>query len=169
MKKENSMTRAIYAGSFDPFTMGHLNILNRAAAMFDEVIVAIGTNTSKKSLFSPEEKLEMIEEVVAERSRDNVRVILHADNLIVDLAEQEGAKVMVRGIRSVTDMEYEMNIASMNKTQAPNIESVFLMADEKYRFVSSSMIKEIAQFDGDVSEMVPDSIAERMKDKYLNR
>jgi len=163
------MTRAIYAGSFDPFTMGHLNILNRAAAMFDEVIVAIGTNTSKKSLFSPEEKLEMIEEVVAERSRDNVRVILHADNLIVDLAEQEGAKVMVRGIRSVTDMEYEMNIASMNKTQAPNIESVFLMADEKYRFVSSSMIKEIAQFDGDVSEMVPDSIAERMKDKYLNR
>jgi len=163
------MTKAIYAGSFDPFTMGHLNILNRAAVMFEEVIVAIGTNTSKKALFSPEEKLEMIEEVVAERSSDNVRVILHADNLIVDLAEQEGAKVMVRGIRSVTDMEYEMNIASMNKTQAPDIESVFLMADEKYRFVSSSLIKEIAQFDGDVSEMVPDSIAERMKDKYLNR
>jgi len=163
------MTKAIYAGSFDPFTMGHLNILNRAAVMFEEVIVAIGTNTSKKALFSPEEKLEMIEEVVAERSSDNVRVILHADNLIVDLAEQEGAKVMVRGIRSVTDMEYEMNIASMNKTQAPDIESVFLMADEKYRFVSSSMIKEIAQFDGDVSEMVPDSIAERMKNKYLNR
>jgi len=169
MKKGNSMTKAIYAGSFDPFTMGHLNILNRAAVMFEEVIVAIGTNTSKKALFSPEEKLEMIEEVVAERSSDNVRVILHADNLIVDLAEQEGAKVMVRGIRSVTDMEYEMNIASMNKTQAPDIESVFLMADEKYRFVSSSLIKEIAQFDGDVSEMVPDSIAERMKDKYLNR
>jgi len=169
MKKGNNMAKAIYAGSFDPFTMGHLNILNRAAVMFEEVIVAIGTNTSKEALFSPEEKLKMIEEVVAERSSDNVRVILHADNLIVDLAEQEGAKVMVRGIRSVTDMEYEMNIASMNKTQAPDIESVFLMADEKYRFVSSSMIKEIAQFDGDVSEMVPDSIAERMKNKYLNR
>ena len=160
------MTKAIYAGSFDPFTMGHLNILNRSAKMFEEVIVAIGTNTSKRALFTPEEKLEMISEVIEKSSCDNVRVILHVDGLIVDLAKAEGADVMVRGIRSLSDMEYEMNIASINKTQQPDIESVFLMADEKYRFVSSSMIKEVAIFDGDVSTMVPDTIAERMKEKY---
>lgn len=160
------MTKAIYAGSFDPFTMGHLNILNRAAKMFDEVIVAIGTNTSKKSLFTPDEKLEMIRAVVKESSYDNVRVVLHVDGLIVDFAKSEGATVMVRGIRSLTDMEYEMSIASMNKTQQPEIESVFLMADEKYSFVSSSLIKEVAIFDGDVSGMVPESIAKKMQEKY---
>lgn len=160
------MTKAIYAGSFDPFTMGHLNILNRAAKMFDEVIVAIGTNTSKKSLFTPDEKLEMITAVVKESSYDNVRVVLHVDGLIVDFAKSEGATVMVRGIRSLTDMEYEMSIASMNKTQQPEIESAFLMADEKYSFVSSSLIKEVAIFDGDVSGMVPESIAKKMQEKY---
>lgn len=160
------MTKAIYAGSFDPFTMGHLNILNRSAKMFDEVILAIGTNTSKRALFTPEEKVEMINEVIEESSYDNVRVMLHTDGLIVDLAKAEGAEVMVRGIRSLTDMEYEMNIASMNKTQQPDIESVFLMADEQYRFVSSSMLKEVAIFDGDVTGMVPDNIAQRMKEKY---
>lgn len=160
------MTKAIYAGSFDPFTMGHLNILNRSAKMFEEVIVAIGTNTSKRALFTPEEKVEMINEVIETSSYDNVRVILYADGLIVDLAKAEGADVMIRGIRSLSDMEYEMNIASMNKTQQPDIESVFLMADEQYRFVSSSLIKEVAIFDGDVSSMVPEIVAERMKEKY---
>lgn len=160
------MTKAIYAGSFDPFTMGHLNILDRASKMFEEVIVAIGTNTSKQALFTPDEKLEMIQNIIEESTIENVRVILHTDGLTVDLARKEKAMVMLRGIRSVTDMEYEMNIASMNKTQDSAIESVFLMADEQYRFVSSSLIKEIAQFDGDVSGMVPPSIAERMKEKY---
>lgn len=160
------MVKAVYAGSFDPFTSGHLNILNRASKLFDEVIVAIVTNTAKKALFSPEEKLEMINEVVAEYSADNVRVMSHTDGLTVDLAKAEGATVLLRGIRSVTDMEYEMNIASMNKTQNSAIESVFLMADEKYRFVSSSMIKEIAQFNGDISGMVPASVEKRMKEKY---
>lgn len=162
------MTKAIYAGSFDPFTMGHLNILDRASKLFEEVIVAIGTNTSKKSLFTPDEKQEMITQVLVESELENVRVILHTDGLTVDLAKKEQANVMLRGIRSVTDMDYEMNIASMNKTQAPKIESVFLMADEQYRFVSSSLIKEIAQFDGDVTGMVPESIAERMVEKYNN-
>ena len=163
------MTKAIYAGSFDPFTLGHLDIVNRAASMFDEVIVALGTNTSKTSLFTADEKVEMIEEVIATQSSDNVKVIQFTDGLIVDLAKKLDAKVMLRGLRSLTDMEYEMNIASMNKTQAPDIESVFLMADEKYRFVSSSLIKEIAQFDGDVSGMVPENVSERMKEKYHSK
>lgn len=160
------MTKAIYAGSFDPFTLGHLNILNRAAEMFEEVIVAISTNTSKETLFTPEEKLEMITKVLKEHSKDNVRVIQFTEGLIVDLAKKEEAKVLLRGLRSSIDMEYEMNIASMNKTQDESIESVFLMADEKYRFVSSTLIKEIAQFEGDISEMVPETIAEAMEEKY---
>ncbi len=160
------MSKAIYAGSFDPFTMGHYDILARASKMFEEVIVAIGTNTSKKSLFTPQEKLEMIQEVIDESPLENVRVILHADGLTVDLAKEEKANVMLRGLRTVEDMEYEMAIASMNKTQAPNIETVFLMASEKYRFLSSSLLKEIAQFNGDIKGMVPEKIAARMIEKY---
>ena len=163
------MIKAIYAGSFDPFTLGHLDIVNRASTMFDEVIVALGTNTSKKSLFTADEKVQMIQEVINKHSNENVKVIQFTEGLIVDLAKKLDANVMLRGLRSVTDMEYEMNIASMNKTQAPEIESVFLMADEKYRFVSSSLIKEIAQFDGDISGMVPENIAERMKEKYSKK
>lgn len=160
------MTTAIYAGSFDPFTLGHLDIVNRAAGMFDEIIVAISTNTSKKSLFTPEEKMEMINEVINKHAKPNVRVIQFTDGLIVDLAKKEGAQVLLRGLRSSIDMEYEMNIASANKTQDAEIESVFLMAAEKYRFISSSLIKEIAQFEGDISTMVPDNIAVAMQEKY---
>lgn len=160
------MTKALYVGSFDPLTLGHLDILNRAARFFDEIIVAIGTNTSKESLFSPEEKLAMITQVIETEGPDNARVILHTDGLSVDLATRKGAQVMIRGLRSVKDMEYEMNIASMNKTQNKDIETIFLMSAEKYRFISSSLIREIAQFEGDLSGMVPDVIASRMKDKY---
>lgn len=162
------MPKAIYAGSFDPFTMGHYDILLRASKMFEEVIVAIGTNTSKKTLFSPEEKREMIQEVIENSSMDNVRVILHTDGLTVNLAKIEKANVMLRGLRTVEDMEYEMAIASMNKTQAPEIETVFLMASEKYRFLSSSLLKEIAQFNGSIDGMVPDRIGARMIEKYKN-
>jgi pantetheine-phosphate adenylyltransferase len=159
------MTKAIYAGSFDPFTFGHLDIAKRAARFFDEVIIAIGTNTSKTTLFTPEEKYSLIQEVVKEANVENIRVILHTSGLTVELAEKQGAQAMIRGLRSVKDMEYEMDIASMNKTQNQEIETVFLMASEKYRFVSSSMIKEIAHFDGDISEMVPALIAKKMKQK----
>lgn len=163
------MTRAIYAGSFDPFTLGHLDIVNRAAVMCDEVVVAISTNTSKKSLFTPDEKMEMITDVIDQHSKSNVRVIQFTDGLIVDLAKKEGAQILIRGLRSSVDMEYEMNIASANKTQDDSIESVFLMAAEKYRFVSSSLIKEIAQFGGDISTMVPERISEAMTEKYQSK
>lgn len=162
------MNKAVYAGSFDPFTMGHLDILNRASVFFDKIIIAIGTNTSKKSLFTPEEKLSLIQEIVKTDGPDNVEIILHTDGLTVDLANEVGASVLIRGLRSVKDMEYEMNIASMNKTQHRDIENVFLMADEKYRFISSSMIKEIAQFGGNLEGMVPEIVAKEMKSKYLN-
>src|SRR5699024_3098138 len=118
------MTKAIYAGSFDPFTLGHLDIVNRASTMFDEVFIALGTNTSKKSLFTADEKVEMIQEVIDKSSKSNVKVIQFTDGLIVDLAKKLEANVMLRGLRSATDMEYEMNINSINKTKAPTIEDV---------------------------------------------
>ncbi|MDN6195975.1 MAG: pantetheine-phosphate adenylyltransferase [Atopostipes suicloacalis] len=160
------MTKAIYAGSFDPFTLGHLDIVNRAATIFDEVIIAISVNTSKKSLFTADEKVKMISTAIKKHSKKNIRVIQFSDGLIVDLAEKEGAQVLLRGLRSSIDMEYEMNIASANKTQNHSIESMFLMADEKYRFISSSLIKEIAQFQGDLSMMLSPGIAEEVKEKY---
>src|SRR5699024_11345803 len=101
------MTKAIYAGSFDPFTLGHLDIVNRASKMFDEVFIALGTNTSKKSLFNADEKVEMSQEVICKHSNNNVKVIQFTDGLIVDLAKKLDAKVMLRGLRSVADMEYE--------------------------------------------------------------
>lgn len=161
-------TKAIYAGSFDPFTLGHLDIAKRAARFFDEVIIAIGTNTSKSTLFTPDERYELIQTILNEDPVENVSVMLHTGGLTVELAEEQGAQAMIRGLRSVKDMEYEMDIASMNKTQNDKIETVFLMADEKYRFISSSMIKEIAQFDGEMTGMVPPLIAEKMKEKYQN-
>lgn len=160
-------TKAIFAGSFDPFTLGHLDIAKRAARFFDEVTIAISTNTSKETLFTPEERFEYIQTIIEEaESSKNIHVILHTSGLTVELAEEQGAQAMVRGLRSVKDMEYEMDIASMNKTQNENVETVFLMADEKYRFISSSMIKEIAQFDGDITGMVPTLIATKMKEKF---
>ena len=159
------MTKAIYAGSFDPFTLGHLDIVNRAALIFDEITIAISKNTSKNSLFTANEKLEMIGKVVKNHSPKNVKAIHFSDGLIVDLAKREGANVLLRGIRSSIDMEYEMNMASANKTQNKEIESIFLMADKKYRFVSSSLVKELAQFNGDLSKMLPVEIIEAVETK----
>lgn len=159
------MTKAIYAGSFDPFTLGHLDIVNRAALIFDEIIIAISKNTSKKSLFTSDEKLEMTKKVIKNHSPQNVKVIQFSDGLIVDLAKKEGANVLLRGLRSSIDMEYEMNMAAANKTQNKEIESIFLMSDEKYRFVSSSLVKELAEFDGDLSLMLPVEVIESVEEK----
>lgn len=158
------MVKALYAGSFDPVTMGHVNIIERASKMFDELIITIATNTSKKPLFASDEKIKLVSESI--NHLPNVKVVSHPSGLTVDYAKDNGIHVMVRGIRSVKDMEYEMDIAAMNSTQEPDIETVFLMADAKYRFLSSSLLKEIAQFNGKLDGLVPDNVAEAMKTKY---
>lgn len=160
------MSKAIYAGSFDPLTTGHVNIITRAAKIFDEVVIAVATNTSKKSLFGAEEKVDLIISVITELEDSNISVKSHPSGLTVDFAKNEGANVMIRGIRSVKDLEYEMDIAEMNKTQNSSVETIFLNAGKDYRFISSSLIKEIAQFDGDLSGLVPDKVALAMKKKY---
>ncbi|UQF71363.1 pantetheine-phosphate adenylyltransferase [Vagococcus lutrae] len=158
---------ALFPGSFDPFTLGHLNTVTRAAKMFDKVIVAIVTNTSKRPLFTAKEKKRLAAASIAHL--DNVEVILHEEGLTVHIAEKLGAEVLIRGIRNITDYEYEKNIAHMNARLAPNIETLFLLADPAYANISSSVIKEIAKFEGDVSPFVPQSVNEALEKKYRDR
>ncbi len=155
---------ALYAGSFDPVSNGHLNLIQRGAALFDQLIVAVATNTSKKSLFTTNEKLQLMQENLTHLP--NVTVVQHTGGLTIDLAKEWNATVLLRGIRNVKDFEYEADVAAMNKTQNKEIETVFLTADEKYRFVSSSLIKEVAMFGGDITGLVPDNVNRAMKEKY---
>lgn len=155
---------ALYAGSFDPVSNGHLNLIQRGAALFDQLIVAVATNTSKKSLFTTDEKVKLMQENLTHLP--NVTVVQHTGGLTIDLAKEWNATVLLRGIRNVKDFEYEADVASMNKTQNKEIETVFLTADEKYRFVSSSLIKEVAMFGGDITGLVPENVNQAMKEKY---
>lgn len=160
------MTRiALFPGSFDPFTMGHLNTVERAALMFDKVIIGVFTNTSKKSLFRADEKEQMIRE--ATRHLPNVEVFQQERKLTVDTARSLGANFLIRGIRNTQDYEYEKNIALMNRQLASTIDTVFLLADEKYGHISSSILKEILSFGGDVSDYLPDSVNQALRNRGL--
>ncbi|MGY3749153.1 pantetheine-phosphate adenylyltransferase [Vagococcus acidifermentans] len=156
--------KALFPGSFDPFTNGHLNTVTRASQLFDEVVVGISTNTSKQSLFTPEEKIRLTEEAVAHLS--NVSVVSHPEGLTVDMAHTIGASFLIRGIRNSMDYEYEKNIAFMNRKMAEDIETILLLADDEYSSISSTMIKEIAKFQGDVSLFVPEGVAQALAEKF---
>lgn len=165
LKRRTKMSKiALYAGSFDPVSNGHLNLIQRGAALFDQLIVAVATNTSKKSLFTTDEKVQLMQENLTHLP--NVTVVQHTGGLTIDLAKEWNATVLLRGIRNVKDFEYEADVAAMNKTQNKEIETVFLTADEKYRFVSSSLIKEVAMFGGDITGLVPENVNRAMKEKY---
>lgn len=154
---------ALFPGSFDPLTMGHLDTIERGAQLFDELIIGVFVNTSKKSLFSGEERLALVKESVAHIN--NVRVITQARKLTVEVAEDLGAKFLLRGIRSIKDYEYEKEIALMNKHLDSRLESVFLLASPKYSHVSSSILKEIMIFDGDVKDYLPQPVYEALEKK----
>lgn len=149
--------RAIFPGSFDPVTNGHLDVIARAARLFDEVFVVILTNTSKTPLFTATERLVMLEE--ATKNLKNVVVQVKDADLTVNVAEALNAGVIVRAVRNALDLEYERNIAQMNKTLAPNLETILLLTDPKYSHLSSTLVKEVAQFGGDFSELVPPNVA----------
>lgn len=155
---------ALYPGSFDPVSNGHIDMIRKAATLFDRVVVAVATNASKNTLFTADEKVKLIQDNLQDLS--NVDIVKHTGGLTVDLAVELNANILLRGLRSVKDFEYETNIAAMNKTQNKEIETIFLMADEKYRFVSSSLIKEVAMFGGDISGLVPENVNAAIKKKY---
>lgn len=156
--------RALYPGSFDPPTQGHMDLIERAAGMFDEVIVAIAVNSLKQPLFSTEERLSMLRECC--KKQRNVRIEAFEGKLLVAFAVEIGARVIVRGLRAVSDFEYEFQMAGMNHRLNPNIETCFLMTHGDYAFLSSSIVKEVAQLGGDVSRLVPPNVLRELKKKF---
>ncbi len=142
---------AIYAGTFDPLTNGHTDLLRRACNLFDHVILAIASNSKKNPRFSLDQRLQLARQVVGDK--ENL-TIMGFNTLLTDFAHEQGANVLIRGLRAVSDFEYEFQLASMNRSLRPEIESVYLMPEEKYAFISSSLVKEVAALGGDVSRFV---------------
>lgn len=161
-----SRTIAIYPGSFDPITNGHLDLISRGSKLVDRLIVAILHNSAKQSLFSVAERMEMLEEVV--RPYGNVEVTSF-EGLLVDYAAARGANVILRGIRALSDYEYELQMALMNRRLNPSVETVFLLASEAHSFISSQLVKEVASLGGNVAGLVPPAVEERMKRRALAR
>ncbi|WP_028611082.1 pantetheine-phosphate adenylyltransferase [Paenibacillus harenae] len=157
---------AVYPGTFDPVTYGHLDIISRSAKQFDRLIVAVLNNTSKNPLFSVEERKELLAEVT--RGIPNVEIDSFRD-LLVRFMKSKQANVIIRGIRSVTDFEYELQLASTNHLLDNEIDTMFMMTNPKYSYLSSSIVKEIAQFNGAVHELVPPAVERRLREKYNPR
>lgn len=156
---------AVYPGSFDPFTNGHVDLVKRTLRVFDQVIVAIATNPNKEdSLFSVEERLEMIREVF-QKFGNRVKADSF-EGLLVDYAQQVRAKAIIRGLRAVSDFEYEFQMTMMNRGLNPNLETLFMMTGQSYFYISSRLVKEVVSLGGDVSELVPRSVLKRLKEKF---
>ncbi|MFW3571010.1 pantetheine-phosphate adenylyltransferase [Kosakonia cowanii] len=154
--------RAIYPGTFDPITNGHIDIVTRAAAMFDELILAIAASPSKKPMFSLEERVALAQEATAHLQ--NVTVVGFSD-LMANFARDQQATILIRGLRAVADFEYEMQLAHMNRHLMPTLESVYLMPSKEWSFISSSLVKEVARHQGDVAHFLPQPVHQALLDK----
>ena len=157
------MKRGVYPGSFDPVTKGHLDIIERAAKIVDELVVGVLNNSAKNSLFSISERVSMIEELTAHI--ENVRVSSF-DGLLVDYMDQIDAKIIIRGLRAISDYEYELQIAQTNSKVNPNVETIFLITNLRYSYLSSTIVKEFASYGGDISHFVPEPVIKRIREKY---
>ena len=157
------MRRAIYPGSFDPVTNGHLDVIERARKLFDEVVVAVAHNDEKQPLFSLEHRLDLLRETVGKIS--NVR-IAEFEGLLVEFARKEEAGAVIRGLRAISDFEFEFQMALMNRKLDPAVETIFLMPKEEYTYLSSRIVKEIARLGGDVSGFVPACVAKALRGKF---
>ncbi len=154
---------AIYPGSFDPITYGHIDIVERALEIFDRVIVAIAQDTAKNALFTVEERMEMVRSIFA----DMPKVVVDTfKGLLVNYVEKTNAKVILRGLRATSDFEYEFHMASMNRSLSPRLDTLFMMTNKDYFFVSSRTIKEVASLGGTVEGLVPDLVARKLKEKF---
>src|SRR5256885_5300975 len=164
------MSIAVCPGSYDPITYGHLDVIRRAAAIYDELIVAVVNASVRKTkpLFDIDERLRFIEESLEAEGLDNVRAEPF-DVLIVEFAREKGATAIIKGLRAISDFEYELEMASLNRLQAPDVESVYLMASPEYSFLRSSGVKEIATFGGDISSLVPPTVAGRLQEELTRQ
>ena len=161
------MRRAVYPGSFDPITFGHLDIIERSAKMVDELVIGVLCNSAKNSLFSLEERVNMIKEITKDIPNVSVESF---QGLLIDYAKEKDIHVSVRGLRAITDFEYELQIAQMNHVLKEDAETIFLITNLKYSYLSSTVVKEIASYGGDISKFVPEEIIGRIYEKYnVNR
>ncbi len=159
--------RAIYPGSFDPITNGHIDIIIRASKLFDELRIAVGGNILKNSVFSIDERVELIEASLRSQDVDISKIIVEKfDSLLIDYAKKVNADVIIRGLRAVSDYEYELQMALANKEMNENIETIFLVSSGKYSYLSSSLVKEIAYFGGDLDNFVPDVVKKNLRNKF---
>ena len=157
------MKKAIYPGSFDPMTFGHLDIIERSSKIFDEVVIGVLNNSAKKSLFTVEERVEIARDLT--KQYDNVTVESF-DGLMVDYARSIGANIVIRGLRAVTDFDYEIQIAQTNKVQYPELETIFMTTALNYSYLSSTIVREFASYGGDISRFVPAEIIPKITEKY---
>ena len=157
------MKTAVYPGSFDPVTNGHIDVIERASKIFDNLIITVGDNPGKEPLFSREERVEMIREA----TKDIKNVIVEAfEGLLLDYLKKKGSKIIIRGLRAVSDFEFEFQRALMNRKVNGDVETIFIMTKEDYVFLNSSIIKEMAMFGGSVKKFVPEVVEKRLKEKY---
>ena len=156
------MKVAIYPGSFDPITNGHLDIITRSIKFVDKLIIAVSNNNKKKTMFSINERVQMIKKVIQDTNISNVEVDFF-DGLLMNYANKKGANIIIRGLRAISDFEYEFQMTGMNYKLDPKIETVFLMSSDKYQLISSKLIKEINSLKGDVSKFVPKAVEEQLK------
>lgn len=157
------MRRAIYPGSFDPITNGHVDLVHRAAHLFDELVVGISDNSTKSPLFTPEERLEMATASLADQT--NVKVTVFR-GLLVDFVAQSDCRAIIRGLRAVSDFEYEFQMALMNRKLYQQVETVFMMPSLKWVYLSSSIIKEVARHRGDIKDLVPEPVFKKLREKF---
>jgi pantetheine-phosphate adenylyltransferase len=157
---------AAYPGSFDPITNGHLDIIERSAQLYSEVLVLVAVNSTKNPAFSLEERVDMIERAVRGRNLHNVRVESFTVGLLVDYAERSGAQVIIKGLRAVSDFEYEFQMALLNRNLKPSVETIFLATAAEYSWLSSSVVKEIARLGGDIGGMVPLEVLKDVKSRF---
>ena len=162
-QSSRKFVRAVFPGSFDPITNGHLDVINRGMKLFDELIIAVGKSPVKNQLFTPEERVEMIEEIIRQRHMTSVSVESFK-GLTVEYAARRKADVILRGLRSLTDVQYEFQLAMTNRAVA-GIETVFIMTSEQYGFTSSTLIREIASLGGDLSNLIPENVHKRLKQR----
>jgi pantetheine-phosphate adenylyltransferase len=158
--------RAVYAGSFDPVTLGHLDLIHRAARLFDRVVVAVGVHPTRRPLFTVEERIAMLQ--VASASIPNIEVTSF-DGLLIDFCKRIDASILIRGLRHSMDFEYELQIAQANADMAPDVETIFLPTASKYGFITASLVREIASHGGDVSRYVPANVVESLGAKFPKR
>jgi len=158
---------AVYPGSFDPITSGHLDIISRAAALYESLVVLVAVNSSKEPLFSYEERVALLEKTVDAEGLNNVKVACISSGLLVDYTDKLGAGVIVKGLRAVSDFEYEFQMAQLNRHLNPAIETIFMMTSTEHLFLSSSIVKEIARLQGRIDGLVPDVVLEDVRAKFV--